>query len=328
MVAVKKKIDWLAVLQGFSMLLVVIGHVSLTNLPRDPSTPIATRIETVIYTFHMPLFIFISGWLFYYTCIVRNKSYKDMFISKFKRLLIPFFAFTIVTMLLKMALPQLMHRGVDMEEIINTFVFFRSNPLGEMWFIIVLFELMLLYPLYKLIVKNGVLAVIGLGCSFLIGVITPEISYYYIGKVAYMLPFFVAGIICCRYELHKIIGKTWFFLMITAFFVAFNILGMLPKSMEIEVAMVGTLFAMSLCLIVARFIPSLFESYRDYTFQIFLMGIFFQMAIRWIYVKMGIEMLFVPLWLTSVVIGVYVPTVIAKLINRYAPQKVRLCFGL
>ena len=109
---------------------------------------------------------------------------------------------------------------------------------------------------------------------------------------------------------------------------AFNILGMLPKSMEIEVAMVGTLFAMSLCLIVARFIPSLFESYRDYTFQIFLMGIFFQMAIRWIYVKMGIEMLFVPLWLTSVVIGVYVPTVIAKLINRYAPQKVRLCFGL
>ena len=324
----KKKIDWLAVLQGFSMLLVVIGHVSLTNLPRDPSTPIATRIETVIYTFHMPLFIFISGWLFYYTCIGRNKSYKDMFISKFKRLLIPFFAFTIVTMLLKMALPQLMHRVVDMEEIINTFVFFRSNPLGEMWFIIVLFELMLLYPLYKLIVKNVVLAVIGLGCAFLIGVITPEISYYNIGRVAYMLPFFVAGIICCRYELHKIIGKTWFFLMITAFFVAFNILGMLPKSMEIEVAMVGTLFAMSLCLIVARFIPNMFKSYRNYTFQIFLMGIFFQMAIRWIYVKMGIEMLFVPLWLLSVVIGVYVPTFIAKLINRYAPQKVRLCFGL
>ena len=328
MMAERKKIDWLAVLQGFSMLLVVVGHVSLTNQPGDPSTPIATGIETVIYSFHMPLFIFISGWLFYYTCIGREKTYKDMFISKFKRLLIPFYAFTMVTMLLKMALPQLMHRVVDMEEIVNTFFFFRSNPLGEMWFIIVLFELMLLYPLYKLMTKNVVLAVIGLGCAFLISTITPEISYYNLGKAAYMLPFFVMGIICCRYELHVIIGKTWFFLIITMFFVACNICGMLPKSMEINVAVVGTLFAMSLCLIVARFIPSLFESYRDYTFQIFLMGIFFQMVIRWIYVKMGIEMLFVPLWLLSVVIGVYVPTVIARLINRYAPQKVRLCFGL
>ena len=174
--AEKKKIEWLAVLQGFSMLLVVIGHVSLTNQPGDPTTPIATGIERTIYTFHMPLFIFISGWLFYYTCIGRQKYYKDMLLSKAKRLLIPFFAFTIVTMLLKLAFPQLMHRVVDMEEILNTFVLFRSNPLGEMWFVIVLFELMLLYPVYKLIAENGVSAVIGMAGAYLISKIFPDIS--------------------------------------------------------------------------------------------------------------------------------------------------------
>ena len=159
----KKKIEWLAVLQGFSMLLVVMGHVDLTNIAYDPNTPIASAIHEVIYSFHMPLFIFISGWLFYYTCIGRDKSYKDMIVSKSKRLLIPFFVFTFVTMVLKIAFPQLMHRVVDAEEIINTFVFFRSNPLGEMWFVIVLFELMLLYPIYKAITKNIWLSVIGLG---------------------------------------------------------------------------------------------------------------------------------------------------------------------
>ena len=158
-----KKIEWLSVLQGFSMLLVVIGHVSLTNVPGDVTTPIATGIERTIYTFHMPLFIFISGWLFYYTCIGRNKSYKDMLVSKAKRLAIPFFAFTIIAMVLKLAFPQLMHRVVDAEEIINTFVFFRSNPLGEMWFVIVLFELMLMYPIYKLITNNSLSAILGLG---------------------------------------------------------------------------------------------------------------------------------------------------------------------
>ena len=159
----KNKIEWLAVLQGFSMLLVVIGHVSLTNLPGDPSTPIATGIERTIYTFHMPLFIFISGWLFFYTCIGRQKSYKEMLLSKMKRLIVPFFAFTFVTMILKMAFPQLMHRVVDMKEIIETFILFRSNPLGEMWFIVVLFELMLFYPLYKLITKNKTFSALGLG---------------------------------------------------------------------------------------------------------------------------------------------------------------------
>ena len=119
----KKKIDWLAVLQGFSMLLVVIGHVSLTNLPGDPTTPIATGIERTIYTFHMPLFIFISGWLFFYTCIGKQKRYRDVIVAKIKRLVVPFFAFTLVTTLLKMSFPQLMHRAVDMEEIINTFIF-------------------------------------------------------------------------------------------------------------------------------------------------------------------------------------------------------------
>ena len=161
--AVKKKIEWLAVLQGFSMLLVVIGHVSLTNQPGDPSTPIATGIERTIYTFHMPLFIFISGWLFYFTCISREKAYKDMLMSKVKRLAVPFLAFTLVTTLLKSAFPGLMHRVVDMEEIINTFILFRSNPLGEMWFIVVLFELMLLYPLYELITRNKTLSALGLG---------------------------------------------------------------------------------------------------------------------------------------------------------------------
>lgn len=126
----EKKIDWLAVLQGFSMLLVVIGHVSLTNVPGDPSTPIATGIERSIYSFHMPLFIFISGWLFYYTCIRKEKSYRNVVMAKVKRLGVPFLAFTLVATVLKAAFPSLMHRPVTAQELVDTFLLFRSNPLG------------------------------------------------------------------------------------------------------------------------------------------------------------------------------------------------------
>ena len=324
----KKRIEWLSVLQGFSMLLVVIGHVSLTNVPGDPSTPIATGIERVIYTFHMPLFIFISGWLYYYTCIGRGKPYRDMLVSKVKHLAIPFFAFTFIAMVLKSAFPQLMHRVVDMEEIINTFVFFRSNPLGEMWFVIVLFELMLMYPVYKFVTRNSLSAIIGLGGAILISKLFPEISYFNLGRVAYMLPFFVAGILCSRFEWHRFMSKWWFLLTMAGLFVICNIMRVLPESMKAETAFVGTIFAMSLCLIVGKYTPKLFSSFRDYTFQIFLMGIFFQMAIRWTYVRLGNELLFVPLWILSVLIGVYVPTLIARFIDNKAPKYVKMCFGL
>ena len=156
----------------------------------------------------------------------------------------------------------------------------------------------------------------------------PDISYFNLGKVAYMLPFFVAGILCCRFEWHKIMDRLWFVLSMTVLFFLCNIIEVLPESMKAEIALVGTLFAMSLCLFVGKYIPKLFESFRDYTFQIFLMGIFFQMAIRWGYVRLGYETLFVPLWLLSVVIGVYVPTYIAKNIDKRAPKYVKMCFGL
>ena len=143
-----------------------------------------------------------------------------------------------------------------------------------------------------------------------------------------MLPFFVAGILCCRFEWHKFMSKWWYLLLVVVLFIPCNVIAVLPESMKIVTAYVGILFTVSLCLIVGEYIPKLFSSFRDYTFQIFLMGIFFQMAIRWIFVKWGNDLMFVPMWLLSVLIGVYVPTLIARLVEKKAPMRVKLCFGL
>ncbi len=143
-----------------------------------------------------------------------------------------------------------------------------------------------------------------------------------------MLPFFVAGILCCKYEWQKNLNNLWTLMIMAILFTAFNVIGILPKSADIIIVSTGIVFSFSLCLMITKLGPQLFRSFRDYTFQIFLMGIFFQMAIRWIYVRSDNEMLFVPMWLMSVVIGVYVPVLIAKGIQKYAPKNVRMCFGL
>ena len=60
-----KKINWLLILQGWAMLWVIIGHSSLGVAGEGPEW------ENVLfhfaYSFHMPLFMMVSGWLFYRT---------------------------------------------------------------------------------------------------------------------------------------------------------------------------------------------------------------------------------------------------------------------
>lgn len=74
----RQKITWLQILQGWSMLLVVIGHVTLTGIFENPQTPVSATIERVIYSFHMPLFMFISGFLFYFTKSAETQPIKKL----------------------------------------------------------------------------------------------------------------------------------------------------------------------------------------------------------------------------------------------------------
>lgn len=324
----KKKIEWLSILQGFSMLLVVVGHVDLYNKSYVASAPISSAIHRVIYSFHMPLFIFISGWLFYYTCMRKDKPYKEVLISKLKRLGIPFIAFTIIAMCMKLLIPQFMNRAVTSQELLNTFVFFRSNPLSGLWYVAVLLELMLLYPLYRLALKKPITTLLLLAFSIGLFFIQPSINYFYLNKVAHMLPFFVGGMICCKYSLHQYLDG-WIGLIATCLlFVAFNVFEISPNLNHFVPICVGISFSFSLCIIVSRYIPRLFSSFRDYTFSIFLMSIFFQMPVRRFFISSGNDLLFVPLWFASVLIGIYAPTLIAKYINKSAPQAIKYCFGI
>lgn len=138
------KIYWISILQGWSMLLVVIGHVTLTNIFENPATPVSTEVERIIYGFHMPLFMFISGGLFYYTKSgkVKIRSYYQ---DKAKRLLAPFIFFTLATFALKYIFNPLMKRPVELsfKQIINSVLYPASN-FREMWFIITLFIIFLL----------------------------------------------------------------------------------------------------------------------------------------------------------------------------------------
>lgn len=89
-----KRLLWPDVLKSFAIFLVILGHVSSVYDSRGYSSPIALWI----YSFHMPLFMMLSGMFFKYSL---NKDFKTMLIDKSRLLLLPLLCWGIVNFLIE-----------------------------------------------------------------------------------------------------------------------------------------------------------------------------------------------------------------------------------
>lgn len=76
----KKRIDFLDIAKGIGIVWVLLGHSLDLRIP---------YYGTIAFSFHMPLFFILSGY-----CFTRKKDEKTLFVTLFKRYLVPYF-FTI-----------------------------------------------------------------------------------------------------------------------------------------------------------------------------------------------------------------------------------------
>lgn len=75
----KERILWIDELKGFTIFLVIIGHILISRF-----LPQFQLFHTVIYSFHMPLFMFLSG-IFSYKALeaVDNQCKKSIWERKY-----------------------------------------------------------------------------------------------------------------------------------------------------------------------------------------------------------------------------------------------------
>ncbi|MEI6430434.1 MAG: acyltransferase family protein [Pseudanabaena sp. ELA607] len=94
--AIKPRIDWLDYAKGIGIFLVVLGHVirGLYDSANLATPGQFAAIDSWIYSFHMPLFFFLSG-LFSYSA--NRKSIKDFFADKFRNIIYPYLIWSVIT---------------------------------------------------------------------------------------------------------------------------------------------------------------------------------------------------------------------------------------
>lgn len=84
----KQRIEWVDILKGIAIISVVIGHRAGGN-----GLLIPTALKVWIYSYHMPLFFFLSGVVF---SIDKFTNFKEFLVKKIKTLLLPMVIFSMV----------------------------------------------------------------------------------------------------------------------------------------------------------------------------------------------------------------------------------------
>lgn len=213
-----ERIIWVDIFKGILITLMVIGHTG------SPWTP-------YIYLFHMPAFIFISG----YTSNISKNNTFEYIKKKTLSLLLPFFTINSVYVLICLLLE---YAGVYEYFYSNEFIFrtqiyrlfvnmYTIDLGGATWFIVVLYFIEIQYKIvYDICRKINILRWVNILCIgiFLIGLYLLKSKIYlpYYLDLSYLgIIFFILGIWFRKYKVFEehIDEKIMFIISIIVFVV-------------------------------------------------------------------------------------------------------------
>lgn len=167
--------EYIDIAKGIGILLVVWAHILLVGWT-----------HRFIYAFHMPLFFFISGYLF-----KRDKynSFKDFFKKRFKRLIIPYLIYSVFTWTIWAIFRYITHSDVEsyFMPLVQTVIAQGSGEFlvhnSALWFIPCLFVVEILY---YFICKTGDFAAIIICIAF--AVFNSMMASFYGDSYMFTLP--------------------------------------------------------------------------------------------------------------------------------------------
>ncbi|MBO4571335.1 MAG: acyltransferase [Bacteroidales bacterium] len=320
----KEKINWLSILQGWTMLWVVIGHAPLGEPGEGPVWE--NFLYHTAYSFHMALFMVISGFLFYRTRIAAEGwSYPKMLKDKAMRLLLPMAVFTLAAFALKILFPAEVSRdsSLSLGALLEAFICPYNGPLREMWFIMSLMWMFALMPLWRTILSNRYVTALSFLVIAALHYFHPDTEILNIGRTLKYAVWFFLGLLLGKYDGAVAFARRYPLPLLAAGIVIY-VLGL--NFDETLAALGGIVISISLAFLLDRVWPRVFSTFRDYTYQIFLMGIFAQVAVR-ILVK-HIQVPYPAAWFICLLAGLYIPVAVAILLKRLNFDPLLRCIGM
>jgi len=187
----RKRLLLLDIMQGIAMILVVLGHHLFDFMP-----PIYNKIHFYIYSYHMPLFIFLSGFLISYS--YNNKEdYGTYILRRLKKFFIPFM---LIGLFVSVLYAFILHEDLILN-LVNLLIFPKESPVTFLWYIYVLFFFYALYPLVFLILRNYIFFLL-LFVSLVLYFYPIPFSLFCLDNFTKYLCFYLGGCVVAYHFLH------------------------------------------------------------------------------------------------------------------------------
>lgn len=181
-----KRVQWIDVARGLGIIFVILGHLYMHEL------------NIIIYSFHVPLFFFLSGYTFN-----AKSNFKDFFRKKVRSLLIPYLLAGIIISCFTLFYGWC----IGESNILYTFFYNLKSLIIQcrkwtLWYVAVLFVLCIIY--YRISKWRVIYMCICTTMIFITGVLYNQYVKIYLPlnlDIAMMAaPFFVMGILTKKFN--------------------------------------------------------------------------------------------------------------------------------
>lgn len=317
----KQYFNEINIMRGMAVLCVVIGH---SFNPTETPT-VLDFIKSFVYCFHMPAFFFISGFL------EGNKKRslsekKQAIVKKAKRLMVPYFFLTVVTVGLKLLFGVFARNPLNYSTLAVDVLIGRNNPNGGLWFLYALFIISIFGILFDSVNRAFLLSV-----TFMLYVLNNVVfkqSGYIVGFFfSYAWIYFTGGI-ARKYLYEKMKNSELLVsakgIVITAVASAGYMMLAFVKIYEFQswiLATVVTIIGVFLLFVIAIQIENyhcgekLWMLLGDYGMDIYMIGYYVQQALFVVCGKiLGLDYL-IYAWL-MLILGLVAPIILSKYIVR------------
>lgn len=300
-------------LRGYACLLVVFGHV-IMGIRKWGSIPtFEYPLEKFIWTFHVSLFFFLSGYVYKITQKWKSKGTRTRFIAyKFIKVAVPYFSISIFYILIN-SLTAKTNTSFSVTDIFSLW----KTPVAQYWYIYALFMLLLLYAVLSKVCNDWIITVflvllayirtamginvplfgicLGHAFSFGVGVCLPDIQYFNRKK---LLPLLIG--------VHVLTVSLIFVFQMQD-------VALLKDYMR----MIGIITSVSLIGVVAenKSIQKFLLFINKRCFQIYLLHTIFTSAIRIVLMKLSISEFYIQT-LIGMVVGIVVPILIGEFCSK------------
>lgn len=316
------RIEWLDSLKGFAIFLVVVGHVVLGYIRAGtfPEHQWSLQLtHDLIYSFHMPLFFLISGFLYKLTWSKKNTGILINIANKFLNLIPMYLLFSVVFWISKYYAS--LYGNIQMSDFFTftDLMHIYISPLSYLWFLYVLIWLFVFVPILESLFKPLLIFI-----SFLmLYLFLPPVEgiFKVINSIIYGGVYFTLGsVIYMHYErIKNYISNN---LLMVGF------ISILIASISFPYITEHTVFKFVCALGASSFLAILFFKLKDrtwvtfwnicgrYSLGIYILHLYFSGPLRTIFKNLSIDNIMVVIIL-SCIISTIVPIFIVMFFDKF-----------